>query len=353
MKQPSSIYIGKLKENRIFFLESVSLQKRSAIIILFDENTKQFVSNIKDCIPEDQLNNTHVFEIASGEENKTLQTVVKIWDFMSQLTCRRDALLINLGGGVLTDMGGFVAATYKRGIDFINVPTTLLAMVDAAVGGKTGIDYIGFKNQIGAFYEPIATYIDADFLKTLPKEQLHSGFAEVLKHGLIADNSYWNDCTQVNFDSLNWKEIINKSISIKEQIVQSDPNERGDRKKLNFGHTIGHAIESYFLSKNTPVLHGYAVGAGMLCESYIALQKGLLPKEAFDLIALNILKIYKKLIFNSDAYNEMIEFMKQDKKNNDDSINMTLLIGIGNALINQSANENEIRDALNFYCGEK
>ena len=172
----------------------------------------------------------------------------------------------------------------------------------------------------------------------------------MLKHGLIADSNYWNDCTQVNFDSLNWIEIIKKSISIKEQIVQSDPFEKGDRKKLNFGHTIGHAIESYFLSKNTPVLHGYTVGAGMLCESYIALQKGVLSKEAFDLIELNILKIYKKLTFNSDVHNEMIEFMKQDKKNNDSSINMTLLIDIGNALINQSANEIEIRAALNFYC---
>lgn len=351
MKQPTTIYIGKLKDNKHLFFEAVSIQKRSSIIIICDENTKQFVPSIKECIPENKINSVYTFEMASGEENKTLQTVAKIWDFLSQLNCRRDTLLINLGGGVITDMGGFVAATYKRGIDFINVPTTLLAMVDAAVGGKTGIDYLGFKNQIGSFYEPIATFIDADFLKTLPKEQLLSGFAEVLKHGLIADSNYWNDCTQVNFDSLNWNEIIKKSISIKEQIVLSDPLEKGDRKKLNFGHTIGHAVESYFLSKNTPILHGYAVAAGMLCESYIALKKGVLSKEAFDLIELNLLKIYEKLSFNIDAFAEMIEYMKQDKKNNDASINLTLLMGIGNAFINQSANENEIRDAFNFYCG--
>jgi 3-dehydroquinate synthase len=350
MKQPTTLYIGKLKDNKNLFFEVVSIQKRSSIIIICDENTKQFVSIIKDCIPENQLNNTHIYEIASGEENKTLQTVVKIWDFLSQLTCRRDALLINLGGGVITDMGGFVAATYKRGIDFINVPTTLLAMVDAAVGGKTGIDYLGYKNQIGAFYHPTATFIDADFLKTLPKEQLFSGFAEVLKHGLIADSIYWNDCTQVNFDSLNWNEIINKSISIKEQIVQSDPFEKGDRKKLNFGHTIGHAIESYFLSIHTPILHGYAVAVGMICESFISFKKGLLSQEELNTIADYLKNRYNKIIFDNTTYIGIIEFMKQDKKNTNSSLNVTLICGIGNANINYSVNENEIIEALNYYC---
>ena len=349
MKQHNTIYIGKLKDNKHLFFEAVSSQKRSSIIIICDENTKQFVSIIKDCISKDQLNNVHTFEMASGEDNKTLQTVVKIWDFLSHLKCRRDTLIINLGGGVITDMGGFVAATYKRGIDFINVPTTLLAMVDAAIGGKTGIDYLEFKNQIGAFYHPTATFIDADFLNTLPKEQLLSGFAEVLKHGLIADSNYWKACTQVNFDSLNWNEIINKSIFIKEQIVQSDPFEKGDRKKLNFGHTIGHGIESYFLSTNTPILHGYAVAVGMICESFISFKKGLLSQEELNAIVDYLKNRYNKITFDNTSFIEMIEFMKQDKKNTNSPLNVTLICGIGNANINYSVNENEIIEALNYY----
>jgi len=307
----------------------------STLAILVDENTKEH------CLPLllaqlSSLSNSLIIEIKSGEENKTISTCSLIWEELSKHNFDRNSLLINLGGGVIGDMGGFAASTYKRGIDFVQIPTTLLAMVDASVGGKLGIDFDGLKNQVGLFTNPKSVLINPKFLKTLDENQLVFGFAEVVKHALIADFDLWNHLTTTNFQDLIWEEVITHSIEIKNKIILNDPKEKGERKKLNFGHTFGHAIESYYLQKGTPIFHGQAIALGMLMESKISDLTEIEKAEITVFILSNFALPY------NPAKNQLAAFMQNDKKNKDGKINFSLLKGIGNCSIDNLFSANEL-----------
>ena len=262
----------------------------------------------------------------------------------------RNALLINLGGGVITDMGGFVASTYKRGIDFVHIPTTLLSQVDASVGGKTGVDIDGIKNIIGTFTQPKAVFVVADFLETLPQRQLLSGLAEMLKHGLICDAAYWD---QLKTSDLNipTAELIYRSVAIKNQVVMEDPNEKGIRKSLNFGHTIGHAVETYSLLNDEDHLsHGEAIVIGMICEAWLSNKKtGLSDAELTEIT--NVLgTLYPKYNIVDGSYDTLTELMQKDKKNQSGKINCTLLTRIGQYHIDNICTETELCDSLRYYA---
>jgi 3-dehydroquinate synthase len=307
----------------------------SKIAILVDKNTK------RDCLSiflraNPQLNHALIIEIKLGEKNKNILTCNFIWQQLTENNFDRNSLLINLGGGVIGDIGGFCASTYKRGIDFVQIPTTLLAMVDASVGGKLGIDFDGLKNQVGLFENPKTVIIYPEFLKTLDKNQLVFGFAEVVKHALIADKEFWNTILETPFEKLNWNYIIETSVQIKNNIVLNDPREKGERKKLNFGHTFGHAIESYYLQKGTPVFHGQAIALGMLIESKMSDLSELEKREITEFILSNFTLPY------NPAKNKLIAFMQNDKKNKVGKINFSLLKGIGNCSIDNLFSANEL-----------
>ena len=323
-------------------------EKHSTIFILVDESTK------KHCFPKLKkkvtlLQKANVICIKSGEKNKNIRTCEKIWKELSKQNADRKSLIVNLGGGVITDLGGFAASTYKRGIDFINIPSTLLAQVDASVGGKTGIDFSGFKNQVGTFAFPKAVFIIPSFLKTLGKRHLLSGFAEVIKHGLIADENYWHSIKKINpLKTNNWEEIIFRSIQIKNEVVSKDPYEKGLRKTLNFGHTIGHAIESASLKTKKNLLHGEAIAIGMICESYLSRKCCGLSGDALNEISTPIaLLFHSKEIKHSSK--KLLQLMKQDKKNNSSEINFTLINSIGKAVINNYCTEELIDEAIHFF----
>ena len=308
-----SIWIG---ENS---LSKLDISTYSKVAILVDENTK------RDCLFKlSQIENALIIEIKSGEEYKNISTCNFIWEQLTINNFDRNALLINLGGGVIGDMGGFCAATYKRGIEFLHIPTTLLAMVDASVGGKLGIDFKGFKNQIGLFNNPKAVLISPEFLETLAESELKSGFAEVVKHALISDNSLWVKLKNTPFTDLDWEDIIDTSVQIKNNIVLADPFEKGERKKLNFGHTFGHAIESYYLEKGTPISHGEAVFMGMILETEISNLSETDKNEIKNYILSNFALPY------TPKKSYLHKFLINDKKNQDGKINFTLLSGIGN-----------------------
>ncbi len=317
------------------------------VFIIVDEHTRV------DCLPflEKEIDSvsTKVIEIASGELNKNITTCTKVWTAMMEEEAGRKDLTINLGGGVIGDMGGFCASTFKRGMDFIQMPTTLLSQVDASVGGKLGIDFAEIKNSIGLFKNPLAVIIWPPFLETLPARELRSGFAEVIKHSLIASKEQWIALQRI--DHLNVPQAVNfleKSVLIKKNIVEADPFESGLRKVLNFGHTIGHALESYALKTDEPLLHGEAIAAGMICESYLSLEKGLLRTD-LDQITQFLLKHYGKFDFETDIYPKLMTLMQQDKKNETAEINFTMLKSPGEALFNQFASESEIIASLDYY----
>ena len=324
--------------------------KFSKILILVDENTLQH------CLPHlimcvKNLADAEVVELESGEKNKTIEVCVNVWRALSELGADRKSLLINLGGGVITDLGGFIAATFKRGIAFVNIPTTLLSQIDASAGGKTGVDLDGIKNEVGVFADPKELFIFPGFLRTLPRRQMLSGFAEALKHGLIADKSYWEKLRTVNLaDDVSWDEIILRSVKIKSGIVESDPFETGKRKVLNFGHTIGHALETFFLEGGeSSLLHGEAVAAGMICESWLSNQLAGLHENELEEITQAILQLYGCVQINKISDHRLIELMRHDKKNNNGIINFTLLDAIGKAVINKKAAAEDIIEALNYY----
>ena len=307
-----SIWIG------VNSLSKLDISTYSKVAILVDENTK------RDCLYKlPKIENAIIIEIKSGEEYKNISTCNFIWEQLTINNFDRNSLLINLGGGVIGDMGGFCAATYKRGLEFINIPTTLLAMVDASVGGKSGIDFKGFKNQIGLFNNPKAVLISPEFLETLAESELKSGFAEVVKHTLISDNSLWVKLNNTPYTDLDWKDIIDTSVRIKNKIVLADPFEKGERKKLNFGHTFGHAIESYYLEKGTPISHGEAVFMGMILETEISDLSETDKNEIKNYILSNFSLPYTPKKLN------LHKFLINDKKNQDGKINFTLLSGIG------------------------
>lgn len=323
--------------------------KPSKILILCDENTHEYclptlLPNLETDIPFE------IIEIEAGEELKTIDTTIQLWEIFSEFEADRKTLLINLGGGVITDLGGFVASTYKRGIKFINIPTTLLGMCDASIGGKTGIDHQYLKNIVGTFVLPEEIFVYPDFLKTLPFEELRSGFAEMLKHGLITDKKHWNDLIEI--DELRAESVsphIQQSMKIKQEVVEKDFKEQNIRKTLNFGHTIGHAVESLFLSKGRIIPHGECVALGMICETHLSFLENLISEETFQQIINNIRKFYPYLNIEAFSNEEIIALMQNDKKNSEGKINFALLKDIGNSVFDYKSNLENINICLNFY----
>lgn len=320
----------------------------SKIIVLVDSNT------LDNCLPLFQqalpnLSNYDVIEVDPGEENKNIDFCIGVWQNMLDFGADRHSLLINLGGGVVTDMGGFAASTFKRGMDFIQIPTTLLSQVDASVGGKTGIDMGSVKNIIGTFAQPQAVFISSRFLKTLDQRQSLSGFAEVIKHGLIFDRAYYErvkilDITQVD------NTLVKHSVSIKNKVVLDDPKEKGLRKILNFGHTIGHAIEGYsLLNDRNPLLHGEAIAIGMICEGYLSYKlNGLSLDELNDLIA-TFRRYFADYAFSSAIDTTLLDLMRNDKKNLSNQIGFALLDKIGSCQYDIFVSEDDIIESLDFY----
>ena len=292
---PDHIMIGDSSSHLNRYLSENNYSK---ICILVDENTH---FNCLKKIEGDINFDYDIFKIDSGEEEKNLATCSKVWNFLTENLYDRKSLIINLGGGVICDMGGFVASTFKRGIDFINIPTTLLAQVDASVGGKLGVDFNNLKNLIGIFKEPSCVIIDTNFLKTLSEKELKSGFAEVIKHCLIRDKKMFDKISKFMWSENNWDEIIKHSISIKSEVVNKDLKESGLRKILNFGHTIGHAIETTYLNKYNKMLHGEAISIGLICESYISYHHQKINSSDLKLITDYIFNIYKLPKLDSES----------------------------------------------------
>lgn len=319
------------------------------LLILVDENTHEhclpiLLGNLETETPFE------IIEIEAGEELKTLETATQLWEILTEFETDRKALMINLGGGVITDMGGFIASTYKRGILFINIPTTLLGMCDASIGGKTGIDHQFLKNIIGTFANPQKIFVFPEFLNTLPFVELRSGFAEMLKHGLIADANHWNDL--ISIKELNAEQIfhlIENSMKIKLNVVEKDFTEQNIRKTLNFGHTIGHAIESLFLEKGKPILHGEAVALGMICETRISFLEHLISKETADSIILNVRRFFPALDISGFSSEEILHLMKNDKKNSFGNISFSLIKNIGEATFDSSVSTENVNYALHYY----
>jgi len=293
-----------------------------------------------------------IVEFESGESSKNIETCVQIWNVLTELGADRKSIIINLGGGVVTDLGGFVASTFKRGIDFIHIPTTLLAMVDASVGGKNGVDLGNLKNQIGVINTPQMVLIDTTYLETLPQNEMRSGLAEMLKHGLIYDKLYWEQFLDLRaLDFADFDVLIHSSIAIKNTIVMQDPTENGIRKALNFGHTLGHAIESHFLeneSKET-LLHGEAIAAGMVLESYISMRKGLLKEGEYAQIKNTLVGIFTRIVFDETDLEPIMELLIHDKKNEYGTVQFALLDGIGKIKVNQTVENDLIIAAFASY----
>lgn len=324
--------------------------KFSSVFILVDENT------LRHCLPQligrvKKLANAEIVELESGEKNKTIEVCTGVWQVLGELGADRKSLLINLGGGVITDMGGFIASTFKRGIAFVNVPTTLLAQIDASAGGKTGVDLNGLKNEVGVFADPQQVIIYPGFLRTLSRRDMLCGFAEALKHALIADRDYWEQLLTINIgDSDSWEELILRSVRIKLAIVEEDPREKGKRMLLNFGHTIGHALETYFLEgASSTLLHGEAVAAGMIAEAFLSSQLCGLPEEELETITNSILKHFGALELEPTADHRLVELMRHDKKSESGMIRFALLESIGKGVINKKVSAQQVIESLNYY----
>jgi 3-dehydroquinate synthase len=293
-----------------------------------------------------------IVTIGSGEENKNIQSIVEVWDFLSNNGADRKSLLINIGGGMLTDLGGFAASTFKRGLDFVNIPTTLLAQVDASLGGKTGFNFNGLKNEIGVFMEPNSVIINTNFLKTIDHENFLSGYAEMLKHGLIKSREHWDelmayDMENIDYDAL--QEIIAHSVAVKEWHVLNDLREQNIRKALNYGHTIGHAFESYAMKTGRPILHGYAVVYGMISELYLSVKQCGLGIEELNSISAWLNEKYGKFEIQESDFEALYQLMTHDKKNEGKRINFTLIPEIGKVEINVDCSKELIIEALEYY----
>ena len=374
-----------MSENKILMVDALqdALQRTltqlapDRVFILTDENTRRLcwpqimpnesqpsttrnLSNMSEAQPSTTRNTadgrellrtaTHI-TIQPGDARKDLTTLTQVWTTLSEQHATRHSCLLNVGGGMVTDLGGFAASTFKRGIAFVNLPTTLLAMIDASVGGKTGINFMGLKNEIGAFCEPRAVLIDSTFLKTLDARNLRSGYAEMLKHALIAQPDRLHtllafDLERPNLHAL--QALIAESIAVKARIVAQDPHEQQLRKVLNFGHTIGHAFES-FAMRRTPILHGYAVAYGMICELYLSHVKCGFPLRELQLAVQFIREHYGRLLITCDDYDELLQWMLHDKKNTHNRINFTLLRAVGDYQLDQTATNEEIKSALDFF----
>ena len=318
----------------------------SRLVVLTDTNTQpNCLSTISEQLPAD----TVFISVPAGEIHKNLDTCSLIWSKMTEAALDRKALMVNLGGGVITDMGGFCASLYKRGIRFINMPTTLLSQVDASVGGKLGIDFQGLKNHLGVFNEPETVLIAPEFLKTLPQEELRSGYAEVLKHGLIRDKEYFNTLKTLGWEDQDWEKLIHHSVAIKKAVVEADPKEAGLRKILNFGHTIGHAFESFYLETSDRLLHGEAIALGMICEGFLSFQKTGFSYEEFERLTKTMLDIYGKFEFSIEKIDPIVDLCLQDKKNEGTTLMFSLLTSIGDCIYNVPVTREEIKDAIIHY----
>lgn len=320
----------------------------SQVLILVDRNTNDHcLPVLQGAVPD--LIHYDIIEVDPGEENKNIDYCIGVWKTMLDFGADRKALMINLGGGVVTDMGGFAASTYKRGIDFIQIPTTLLSQVDASVGGKTGIDLDNIKNIIGTFSQPQAVFISSKFLESLDERQLISGFAEIIKHGLIQDKGLYETCKSQGLKAIS-PELVYRSVQIKNNVITQDPTEKGLRKILNFGHTIGHAIEGVSLfNDENPLLHGEAIAIGMICEAWLSVKYTGLSEAALEEITKTFLGIYPAYKYTDAHYAAYLELMKNDKKNEDSKIGFALLNQIGDCTFNIYVAEEDIIAALEYY----
>lgn len=330
------VYIGSGILNSLE--EIIDLKKFSKVIVITDDK-----------IPPHFLKDFEKIAVSSGEENKTIETVKETWEQLLKLGADRKTLVINLGGGVIGDMGGFAASTYMRGIKFLQVPTTLLSAVDASVGGKVGIDFAGVKNLVGSFNQPVGVVIDVDTFETLPDREFISGFGEIIKHGIIADSQYFNEVISKKprqYPKEELIEIVKRSCEIKAEIISTDEKESGDRKKLNFGHTIGHAIESFSLTTENPLLHGEAVSIGMVAEANISNQLGLITDDVVLQIKQVLEQASLPVSFKISDTNTLLNLISKDKKAEAGKVNWTLIKGIGEAVINQTVDAEIVKTAL-------
>ena len=347
-----------MEEQRIVFtqdagsalMEALSAAQYDRLFVLADETTERF------CLP--RLNGAitayspEVITIKAGDTNKNIESLTHVWTHLSRHGATRHSLFINVGGGMVTDLGGMAASTFKRGIRFINVPTTLLAMVDASAGGKTGINLGGLKNEVGTFCNAQEVIIDTGFLETLDSMNLRSGYAEMLKHSLLDSSQAWAGLMTFDLEQPDLKRLhrhVMESVEVKKRIVREDPHEKGLRKALNLGHTAGHAIESLALLRDKPVLHGYAVAWGLVCELYLSCKRLGFPHDTMLQTVQFIKEHYGVYVFDCKQYERLFELMTHDKKNENGDINFTLLAGIGDIRINQQATKDEIFDMLDFY----
>lgn len=344
------VYFGPLADSPLQKYLSSAENKKAKKFILVDEHT------LDSCFPRlieqvPALKDAEVIEMESGEQNKNIDICIRVWEALAELKADRQSVFINLGGGVIGDMGGFIAATFKRGLRFIQIPTTLLAQVDASVGGKVAIDLAGLKNSVGLFSRPEAVYIDPSFLITLSKREMLSGFAEMIKHGLIADVEYWKQLKKINFAEIfSFYGFIYRSVEIKNAIVTEDPQEKGKRKLLNFGHTIGHAIEALSLEGGRkPLTHGEAIAIGMICESRLSNKEKSLTNDGLEEIVSYLYELYPFYTIDEMDHHRLIELMRNDKKNNNDSINFTLLSAVGAGVTDCSCTADAIRESLRYY----
>jgi len=328
----------------------IGSQKAESVFVLTDENTQRL------CLPtlmlSQKLKGCHFITIPSGDEHKNIDSAVEIWKYLSENGATRKSLMINLGGGVITDIGGFTASTFKRGIRYINVSTTLLGAVDAATGGKTGINFLGLKNEIGVFAPAESVLINVDFFRTLDDKNIRSGFAEMVKHALIDSSEEWENVLKFNLETIDFgklKLLLDRTIRIKERIVEKDPFEANIRKALNLGHTFGHAFESWSYKTGKPALHGYAVMWGLLCELYLSFIKLDFPKDELLRLKYLIKEYYGTFEFSCKEYDSLFELMTHDKKNDSKEINFTLLAGVGDIHINQTATKEEIFECFDYY----
>ena len=342
------VILCEILENSL--AEAIEKYPHDRLFILTDEHTHRL------CLP--QLQNIPAIqdatEIIIGAEDvhKNLETLASVWQALSEQGATRHSLLINLGGGMVTDLGGFAAATFKRGIAYINIPTTLLSMVDASVGGKTGINFNGLKNEIGVFAPASSVLLETEFLRSLDAHNFFSGYAEMLKHGLISTPEHFAELLSFDTEQIDYaalKAMVGRSVQVKENIVEQDPKEHGIRKALNLGHTIGHAFESLALAENRPVLHGYAVAWGIVCELYLSHIKTGFPKEKMRQTIQFIKENYGAFAFNCKQYDRLYELMLHDKKNTAGIINFTLLKEVGDICLNQTADKETIFEVLDFY----
>ena len=344
------ININYGKEALVKLPKKLFEKQYSSVFVLVDINTQKYC--LPNFIEKTGLDQIELLVMEAGEEHKNLKTCENLWYQLSELGADRNSILINLGGGVVTDLGGFVACTFKRGIDFYNVPTSLLSMVDASIGGKTGIDLGPLKNQIGIIEEPKHVIIDPEWLRTLPKEEIRSGFAEMLKHGIIANVSYWEKLKNISsLERSLVSKFIKSSINIKKNVILKDPKEKNLRKILNFGHTLGHAIESYFLSnpKKSRLLHGDAIAIGMVLESFLSVHCCKFPLTAAKDIKKTFARFYPKVHLDSEDRRGILKLLRFDKKNKKGKIKFVLLKGLEIPIINMEVPEELFNQAFDFY----